>query len=90
VGIGTKNADRNTKALAKEAHSFKTFLIIGATTANKNLDAVVNELILVFFESMDDTLEGSSNVGEVGNTTTDNEDLAIRARSSTGEKINFW
>lgn len=89
VGIGAKDTDRNTKALAKEAHGLQTLLVVGTTTTNKNLHIVVDELILVLLEGANDTLESGSDIGKVGNTTTDNEDLAIRARSSTSDKIDY-
>lgn len=50
---------------------------------------MVDELIPVFLESPNDTLKGGSDIGEIGNTTTYNEDFAIRARVSTSQKIDY-
>jgi hypothetical protein len=49
---------------------------------------VVDELVVVLLESTNDTLEGSSDIGEVGNTTTNNENFAICAGLSSSEEIN--
>jgi hypothetical protein len=49
---------------------------------------VVDELILVLLESTNDTLKGGGDIGEVGNTTTYNENLAIRMGLSASEEVN--
>lgn len=89
VGVGTEDADGDTQALTKETHSLETLLVVGTTTADEDLDFVVDELVLVLLESTNDALEGSSDVGEVGDTTTDDEDLAVGARGATGNEVDY-
>jgi hypothetical protein len=48
---------------------------------------VLNKKGSDFSNGTDDTLEGRSDVGEVGNTTTDEENLALRVLRSTEHKI---
>jgi hypothetical protein len=43
---------------------------------------------LVLLESADDALESCSDVGEVGDTTADDQDLALRVRFSTSDQID--
>ena len=48
-----------------------------------------NQWVLEFLQSTDDTLEGSSDVCEVGNTTTDDENLSLGIGGTTSYKINY-
>jgi hypothetical protein len=89
VGIGAEDADGNAKALSEKAHRLETLLIVWTTTTDEDLDTVADKLVLVLLEGTDDTLEGSSDVGEVGNTTTDDEDLALGTRGSTSDEIDY-
>ena len=89
MGVGTKDTDGNAKALTKEAHSLETFLVIGSAATDENLDIVADELVLVFFEGANDTLESSRNICKIGNTTTNDENLAIRTRSSPSDQIDL-
>jgi hypothetical protein len=43
---------------------------------------------LVLLESADDALESRCDVGEVGDTTADDQDLAIRVRFATSDQVN--
>ncbi len=63
-------------------------LVVGTTATNEDLDAARNELLLVLLESADNALEGGSNVGKVGDTTTDDEDLALGTGSSAGNQVD--
>ena len=87
MAVGTEDADGDAQAVT-ETHGLEIFLVVGTTTADEDLDGVVGELVLVFVERTDDALEGSSNVGEVGDTTTNDEDLAVGVRSTTGDEVN--
>jgi hypothetical protein len=49
---------------------------------------VVDELVLEFFEGTYDALEGGSDVGEVGNTSTDDEDLALGVGGTASNEID--
>lgn len=88
VSFRSVNLDLDTERLAQQSHGFETFLVVGTTSSNEDSDLVSDQSLSVLFESLDDTLEGSSNVGEVGNTTTDDEDLALRVRSTSSDQVN--
>ena len=59
--------DRDTKGFSGEMHDLQTFLIVGPSMTDENADVVGDEESLVLLESMDDTLEGGSDIGEVSN-----------------------
>ena len=56
--------------------------------AGEDLDGVVDELV-VFLERTGHALEDSSNVGEVGSTTTEDEDLAVGVRNAMSGELNY-
>ena len=89
VGVGAEDTDRDTEGLAKEAHGLETLLVVGTATTNEDLDLMSNELVLVLLEGADDSLEGRSDVGEVGDTTTNDENLAIGTGSAAGEEVDY-
>lgn len=66
----------------------RTHLVVGTSTSNKDLDTRVDELLLVLFQSANDALECRSDIGEVGDTTTDDENLALRTRGTTGDQVD--
>lgn len=88
VSIGTEDADGNTQALSEQAHSLQALLVVGTTATNEDLDLVGDQLVLELLESTDNALEGSSDIGEVSNTTTDDQDLALGVRCAAGDKID--
>ena len=55
----------------------QTLLVVGAGTADPDLGLVLRKDGGNVADGADDTLEGAGNVGEVGNTTTNEEDLAL-------------
>lgn len=55
----------------------ETLLVVGASTAHPDLNLVLVQLRGDLAESADHTLESAGDVGEVGNTTTDEENLAF-------------
>jgi hypothetical protein len=63
-------------------------LVVWASATNKDFDLVSDQLVFELLESLDDSLEGRSHVGEIGDTTTDDEDFAFRVRRATGNKID--
>lgn len=65
------------KLLTNSLDVLKTLLVVGTSTTNPDLDLVLVQDRGNLTQSADDTLEGGGNVGEVGNTTTDEEDLAV-------------
>jgi hypothetical protein len=49
---------------------------------------VSNQATLELFQGTNDTLEGSSDIGEVGDATADDEDLAVRVWGAAGDEVN--
>jgi len=49
---------------------------------------VADQLVLEVFEGTNNSLEGGSDVGEIGNTSTDNEDLALGVGCTAGDEID--
>ena len=89
VRLGTVNLDRDAQALTQETHGLETFLVVGSTTTDEDADGVSDELVLIFFEGADNTLERGGDVCEIGNTTADDEDFAVRAGSTAGDKVDW-
>ena len=89
VGVGTEDTDRDTKGLSEKAHGLETLLVVGSSTTDKDLDLVGDQLVPELLEGADDTLEGGSNIGEVSNTSTDDEELSLGVRSAAGDEINY-
>ena len=87
MSFGTINLDRNTERLAQQTHSLETLLVVGTTTTDVDFDLVIDKRSLELRKGTDDTLESSGNVGEVGDTTANDQDLSIRVRFSSGNKV---
>jgi len=49
---------------------------------------VSDQLTLQLFEGTDGALEGGSDIGKVGNTTTNDEDLALGVVSSARDEVD--
>jgi hypothetical protein len=64
-------------------------LPVGATTADIDLGLVSDELRLEHGEGTDDAFESGGDIREVGDTTTNDENLAIGARRWASEEINY-
>ena len=88
VRVWAKHPDGYAQALSEQTHGFETLLVIRATTTNKDFDLVSDQLALELLESADNPFEGSGNVGKIGDTTTDDEDLSLGVRRATGDKVN--
>ena len=56
------------------------------SSSNEDLDLVVDQRLLDLSKSLDDTLEGGSDVGEVGDTSTDDEDLSVGVNVSSSDE----
>lgn len=65
----------------------ETLLVVGTGTADPDLDLVLVEDGGDLADGADDTLEGAGNVGEVGNTSTDEEDLALGVGRGTQHQV---
>lgn len=63
-------------------------MVVGSTTTNEDANLVELETSLVLLESRDDTLESSGNVGEVGNTSSDEEEFAFGVGSTSSHEID--
>jgi hypothetical protein len=88
VVIRSEDLDLYTESFSEKTHSLETFLVVGSTTTNEDANLVELETTLVLLESRDDTLEGSSDVGEVGDTSSDEEQLALRVGSTASHEID--
>lgn len=88
MGIGSKDLYLNSKRLTKESHGLQTLLIIGSATSDEDLDFMCLYFLLVLLEGANDALESRRNIREIGNTTADDENLAIRARSATCDQVD--
>ena len=53
------------------------YLVVGTPSPDEDLDFKLLKLFLESLESRDDSLEGCSNVGEVGNSTADDQHFAL-------------
>lgn len=85
--LGAKDLGVEAELLGGGLHVLETLLVVGAGTADPDLDLVLNELGSKVAEGADDTLEGAGDVGEVGNTTADEEDLALVAHGSAEHEV---
>lgn len=89
VGVGTKDTDGNAQALSEETHGFETLLVVGSSTSDEDLDLVGNQLVLELLESTDDALEGGGDIGEVGNTSSNDEDLSFGVGGTTSDEVDY-
>ena len=88
VGIGAVYFDGDAEGLAEEAHGFETLLVVGSSASHKDLDVVGNELSFEVLERTDDAFEGGGDVGEIGDTASDNEDLSLGIGLASGDQID--
>lgn len=89
VRVGPVDLDGHPEGLSEETHGFETFLVVWSTAADVDLDAVGNETCLEFLEGTDDTLESSSDVGEVSNTSTNDEEFALGVGSASSDQVDW-
>lgn len=85
--LGTEDVHVELELLTDGLDVLETLLVVGASTADPDLDVVLDEERSNLTEGTDDTLEGRGNVGEVGNTTTDEEDLALGVHGGTEHEV---
>ena len=64
-------------------------MVVGSSTANEDLDLVADQLVLELFESTNDALEGGGDVGKVGNTSTNDENLALGVGCTAGDEVDY-
>jgi hypothetical protein len=58
-------------------------LIVGPGTANEDADVVFDELRLVLAECCTDSLESRSHVGEIGDATSDDQNLFSKSKNES-------
>lgn len=87
VHLGTEDVHVELELLADCLDVLETFLVVGTSTTDPDLDVVLDEERSDLADGADDTLEGGGDVGEVGNTTTDEEDLALGVHGSTEHEV---
>lgn len=87
VHLGAEDVHVELELLADGLDVLETFLVVGAGTADPDLDVVLNKERGNLAKGADDTLEGGGNVGEVGNTTTDEEDLALGVHGGSEHQV---
>ena len=88
VGVWAEDLDFYTKSLSEETHGLESFLVVGSTSSNKDLDLVRLELLLELLQCSNDTLEGRCDVGEVGNTSSNDKELSLWVGCASGHQIN--
>jgi hypothetical protein len=87
VHLRAKDLGVKAELLCSGLHVLKTLLVVGTGTSHPDGDVVLDQLRGEVSQRSDDTLEGAGDVGEVGNTTTDEENLAILVLGSAEEKV---
>lgn len=87
VHLGTEDVHVELELLTDGLDVLETLLVVRTSTADPDLDVVLDEERSNLTEGTNDTLEGRGNVGEVGNTTTDEENLALGVHGSTEHEV---
>ena len=87
VHLGAVDVHVEAELLADVLDVLETLLVVGTSTTDPDLDLVLIERRSDFPQGADDTLEGRGNVGEVGNTTTNEQNLALRVLRSTEHEV---
>lgn len=85
--LGTEDVHVELELLTDSLDVLETLLVVGASTADPDLDVVLDKERSDLAEGTNDTLEGGGDVGEVGNTTTDEQDLALRVHGGTEHEV---
>jgi hypothetical protein len=85
--LGSVHVHSETKLNTNVLDVLKTLLVVGSGTTDPDLDLVLDKKGSDFSNCADNTLESGGDVGEVGNTTTDEENLALGVLRSTEHKI---
>ena len=83
VGANVTGREGGTyHALDALAHGAEALLVVGTTPAHVDLDLVHPEALLEVPDGLDDTLERFRHVGEVGNTTANDEHLVPKRKTA--------
>lgn len=65
--IRSVNFNRNIEQFSKKTSNLENFLVVRASTMNKDAELVCDKRGFVLIESADDAFEGDGKVGKVGN-----------------------
>jgi hypothetical protein len=76
-----------TQLLTNSLDVLETLLVVGTSTTDPDLDVVLVENRSDLANGTDDTLERRGDVGEVGNTTTDEKNLAVRVHRCAQHQV---
>lgn len=87
VHLRTVHVHVEAKFLANGLDVLKTLLVVGTSTANPDLHLVLVEDGCDLTQGADDTLECGGDVGEVGNTTTNEQHLAVGVGRSPQHQV---
>jgi hypothetical protein len=87
VHVRTVNVHVQAQLAGNVLDVLETLLVVGTSTTNPDLDVVLDKEACDLAEGLDDTLEGRGNVGEVGNSPTDEQDLALGVLRSTEHEV---
>lgn len=87
VHIWTVDVHIELQLLADRFDVLQALLVVGTGTTDPDLDLVLEQGGAVLPQSTDNTLESRCDVGEVSNTTTDEEDLALLGERSTEHEV---
>ena len=68
----------------------QALLIVWAASSDVNLGVVCLEFVLGLLDGPDDTLESVGDVGEVGDASTDDQDLALGMRMAAHQVDNSF
>ena len=88
VHLGAEDVHVKAELDADGLDVLETLLVVGSTTTDVDADLVVGERRLVLLEGTNDTLESGSDVGEVGDTTTNDEDFALWVRLAASDQVD--
>lgn len=86
--LGTVDLHWDTDRLSTKSHSLETLLVIWSSSSDPDGDVVSLKTLLELLQGSDDTLESSSDVGEVGSSTTNDEDLAFGVRLASNNQVD--
>jgi hypothetical protein len=87
VHLGAEDVHVEAELLADVLDVLETLLVVGTGTTDPDLDIVLNKEGCNFPQSANDTLECRCDIGEVGNTTTDEQDLALFVLRSAEHEV---
>lgn len=83
----TKDLNFYPQGLSYQSHLLQTFLIVRSTTANEDSDFVTLKTLLVILQRIDNSAESGRDIGEIGNSSSNNKDLAFRVGLAASHEV---